>query len=158
MPGQAGTYRFRRPSIPTASQTGIAWIACHAVHRETSIRSGGSAVRRLFGSVHCSSSRGAVAEVALVPMCFEDFRRNSEVAATPAAPKRVASGPSGVARSRHRDLELLPRRTIRRVYRLISGVTEMPWSRIDAATVVSVIAMSSSASGPGMPWLMAYIK
>lgn len=60
------------------------------------------------------------------------------------------AGLSATACPRHRNLALLPRRSLRRVYRLISGVTEMPWNRTDAATVVSVIAMRSSANGPGM--------
>ena len=42
-------------------------------------------------------------------------------------------------------------RVFRLVYTLISGVTEMPWSRTDAATVVSVIAISSLANASGKP-------
>jgi hypothetical protein len=42
-------------------------------------------------------------------------------------------------------------RAFRFAYRLISGVTEMPWSTTDAATVVSVNAINSFANGSGKP-------
>jgi hypothetical protein len=43
-------------------------------------------------------------------------------------------------------------------YRRISGVTEMPWSTTDAATVVSVIAINSCANESGRPRLIAYMR
>ena len=42
-------------------------------------------------------------------------------------------------------------RVFRVAYRSINGVTEIPWSRIDAATVVRVMAISSFAIGAGRP-------
>ena len=84
------------------------------------------------------------------------YERRGRVVICPSVNRQIAATMLEMLRRANtdqpdRDRFAKRRRAFRLAYRLISGVTEMPWSRTDAATVESVIAISSLANGSGKP-------